>query len=280
MKFVEINGVNRKILFISLKNKRKKSWKEISSDLNISKAMIFHYINGRFPIPLTLYEEISRVTGINVSFKIIEKNKFMRKSANIPKLDASLAEVLGALAGDGHISGISHEISITCSSEFDKEYIDYLKILFERKLGMSFRISLHGSAIRLKTYSKELASILHREYGSPIGEKKGNLKIPKVFENNLELMKAYIRGLFDTDGSVYLRRKNDIVVEIINVDRLYLESLKVVLNKIGFICGVSGKNLYFYRKDMVKKFFDEIEPANPKHLKKYSMYSKLSASVI
>lgn len=280
MKFVEISDANRTILFSALKNKKKKSWKEISSDLKISKAMIFHYMNGSFPLPLILYEEISKITGVEVYFRVIEKNKFMRKSANIPKLDASLAEVLGALAGDGHFSGISHEISVTCSSEFDREYISYLKILFERKLGMSFRISLHGSAIRLKTYSRELASILHKEYGCPIGKKKGNLKIPKVFENNLELMKAYIRGLFDTDGSIYLRRKKDMVVEIINVDLPYLESLKVVLNKMGFVCGISRKNLYFYRKDMVKKFFDEIEPANPKHLKKYSMYSQLRAPVV
>jgi len=280
MKFVEINGSNRAILFNALKNKKKKSWKEISSDLKRSKAMMFHYINGSFPIPLALYEEISKISGIKVSFDVIEKKKFMRKEVNVPRLDTGLAEILGALAGDGHISGISHEVSVTCSSELDRDYINHLKLLFERKLGLKFKISIQGGAIRLKTYSKELASILHREYGAPIGKKKGNLKIPKPLENDLGLMKVYIRGLFDTDGSVYLRRKKDIVVEIINVDKNYLESLKVVLNRLGFICGISGKNLYLYRKDMVKKFFEEIKPANPKHLKKYSMYSQMNASVV
>jgi len=279
MKFVKLNDLDRKRLFENLK-RGDKSWNDLAKELRLSRAMIFNYINGSFPIPIEIYEEISRISGIKVPVIIVEKKRYLKKEIIPPKLDEELAEILGALNGDGHLSGISNEISVTCSRELDREYIFHLKELFEKKFGISFKIVIQGGAIRIRTYCKELVEHLNKRYGLPIGKKKNNLVIPKPVKENPELLRAYIRGLFDTDGSIYVRRKKDFILEIISVDKRFLEELKMSLKGLGFECGTSGKNLYFYQKNMIKRFFDEIKPANSKHLKKYWISFGLNAPVV
>ena len=83
-----------------------------------------------------------------------------------------------------------------------------------------------------------------------------------------------MRGLFDTDGSVYRRRKRDIVASIISRDPPFLEQVAKALREMGFNPSVSGKNLYLYSNNQVKKFFEEIQPANKKHLERYDRFIK------
>lgn len=272
--FIKIDKRNLEKFFQELKLKKRKPWRDIAIDLGVSKAMLFNYKNGGYPIRKKVFDKILRVIKYIPPYSIILKQKFLEKEVKKAQLTEELSEVLGALAGDGHVSRHSYEVSITCSSKLDREYIYYLKPLFERLFNLKFRVIVQDTKIRLKTYSKNLAFFLHKEYGLPLGKKKGNLKISSKLKNNKNFLKAYIRGLFDTDGSIYVRRKKDPVIEIISKDKNYLREVRETLNLLGFYCGISGKNLHIYRKEMIVKFFKEIKPANSKHLKKYELYSK------
>ena len=66
------------------------------------------------------------------------------------------------------------------------------------------------------------------------GEKKGKLFVPKQVFRRREWIIHYIRGLFDTDGSFYIRREKDPVIEISSADIRFLKEIKSTLNLLGF----------------------------------------------
>lgn len=272
--FVKIDDKNRKILFDSLKESFKETWKKIAKEFQISKAMLFYYKNGKYPIPRFLFDNLIKIGKVNIIYKEINKpQRFLKKEITLPSLNEKLAEVLGAINGDGYVSDINYEISIT-GSKLDKDYHQHLKEILENLFDLKFKLICQESKVRLKTYSKELAHFLNKTYDVPLGKKTGRLRIPKKL-NKKKLLIAYVRGLFDTDGSIYIRRKKDIVVEIISINPNYLAEIKNVLKTLGFKAGISGKNLYIYDKKDVIKFFNLIKPANEKHLKKYRNYLNL-----
>jgi len=85
-----------------------------------------------------------------------------------------------------------------------------------------------------------------------------------------ELVKSYLRGLFDTDGSLYFRRKSEKIVSIISRDPQFLKEVKFALGGLNYSPSVSGKNLYLYQQREINRFFSEIKPANTKHTQKYA----------
>ena len=111
---------------------------------------------------------------------------------------------------------------------------------------------------------------MNKEYGIPIGKKKGQLHIPLQLQKNEGFLKSYLRGLFDTDGSLYFRRKSGKVISIISRDHSFLKEVKNALKQLNFSPSLSGKNLYIYNQEEINKFFSEIKPANSKHMKKYT----------
>lgn len=272
--FIKLKERDRINLFDSVKKNIDLSWDAFYPRLNISRAMFFNYLSGKYHLPKKLFLRLEKISGISISdYEEFHRNKYVEKGIKKPPLSEEFAEILGALAGDGHIGGIPYEVSITCSNQVDREYIFYLKPVLDRLFGVKFKISVQNNCIKLKTYSKNLVFFLHNQYGLPLGRKKGKLKVPLNLRKNKKFLRAYMRGLFDTDGTIYIRRKGDIVVEIANIDKSYLREIQEILNFLGFASGISGKNLYIYRKELIKKFFREIKPANSKHLKKYALYS-------
>ena len=122
-----------------------------------------------------------------------------------------------------------------------------------------------------------------KKFNLPLG-KKYNVIIPKVLLTHKDLKKAVIRGIFDTDGGIYLERKNNKLYP-----RLYITTISLGLSgqllklfeEIG-LRATRYSQLYnhdFNRKrsyiitirgkEMFHKFIKSIVPANPKHLKKY-----------
>jgi intein/homing endonuclease len=258
-----------------LKFKEKKPWQEIAYKLGISRAMLFNYKSGHYPIYKEVFNKMQIIANYKPNFRIINNQKYVEKSIRRPALTEVLAEILGALSGDGHVSGDTYEVSITCSRQRDRAYIFYLKVLCQKLFNIEFKILVQEGKIRLKTYSKNLALFLHNEYGLPLGEKKGSLRVPVKLKTKPELLRSYIRGLFDTDGSIYLRRKKDLVVDITSADPRFLTDVKIVFDSLGFKANLGKRRVCLYRQDMVEKFFKEIKPANKKHLKRYKIYSSL-----
>lgn len=270
--FIRLKGEDRIKLFDLVKKNINSSWEKFYPFLKISRPMFFNYLSGRHNLPEKIFLRLQRIAKIKINdYEKIKQNKYIKKNIIEPKMNAYLAEILGILNGDGHISNFKHEVCIVGDLK-EKKYYIYLKKLFQRAFGISFTIYKGESYFKLRTYSTELSDFLTKEYGLPKGNKLGKLKIPKQVLTSRNLLKSYLRGLYDTDGSFYIRRRNDPVVQITSADPSFLKEVKEALISLDFNVAKGVNRIFIYRKEDIKNFFSTIKPANSKHLKKYQNY--------
>ena len=99
--------------------------------------------------------------------------------------------------------------------------------------------------------SKGLISF-KKSLGLPLGSKK-NIEIPKIILNaKKEIISSFISGFFDTDGGIYLEKKNKKLysrIQIVNYSNKIMFQLGEVLKNIfNFnLCLYLDKNINIYR---------------------------------
>lgn len=210
-------------------------------------------------------------TQKNTGFKLAKKHK---KPAN----SESLAEFMGILFGDGHLS--KYQVLVTTNSITDIEHAFYVKFLMKKLFNLepSIKKKKQQNAVDIIISSVNLVKWLSLK-GMPIGNKlaKG-LSVPDWIRKDSNLQKDFIRGLFDTDGCVYIDK------HIINGKRYehygwtitsYSAKLKndilKVLKNLGFrpTLRQTQNSVYMRRGGDIKKYFKEIGTHNPKHLNRY-----------
>lgn len=87
-------------------------------------------------------------------------------------------------------------------------------------------------------------------------------------------MKKFLRGFFDTDGSVY-KLKFGIQISFTNFSVPLLKSLQKMLIELGYKPSrISANKVYLTQIKDVKRFFEEITPANPKHQRRFIDFIK------
>lgn len=125
-----------------------------------------------------------------------------------------LAEFLGWQLGDGCISIKGARYQFFLTGDLVEEYTFYKDIivpafnkLFNDKLKSSVILRTYPSVGVCGIYinNKEFVNYLQNELKLMAG-KKIHVQVPK-FEN-MDQMKSFLRGLFDTDGSIYFCRSN------------------------------------------------------------------------
>jgi len=140
------------------------------------------------------------------------------------------------------------------------------------------------NTVRFFIESKRVLSFLH-SLGLPIGIKK-YIGIPEDFKVSLNLSKACIRGIFNTDGSIYSRYgkkysnhsryyKNYAVIqfkmknrEVIVFIKQSLEKSGLKLTKIGRVNKVYWVTRITSQKD-VERFFKKLKINHPHHLRRF-----------
>lgn len=273
--FIILKKEDRLKLFDTVKKKTKLSFNKLPFFLNTSRTSFFNYYSRGRPIPIEIFRKLKKTSRLKIlDYKLLEKERFLRNKIKIPELNESLAEIIGALNGDGHISKYKYEVNIVSHSD-EKSYQEHLKNLFVKTFGITLSNYLQDNTIKIRIYSIDLHRLLTEEYGLPIGKKKGKLKIPKQVFSSRRLLISYIRGLFDTDGSFYIRRKKDPVLEISSADSRFLKEVKNALVSLNFNVVKGINKLVIYKKDDIMNFYKVIKPANSKHLKKFKIYSNL-----
>ncbi len=221
----------------------------------------------------------------------------MVKNIFIPvEITPELAEETGWHIGDGSMNfylskGYKRGIyQLRGHMEDDREhYISRIKPIFKSlyKIDISLRDMPSTRVFGFQIWSSSLIDFKQR-LGLPLG-KKLNVIIPEVFLSNDELIASVIRGIFDTDGCVYLERKNGKLyprLEIATISLKLANQLFELLNKLGlratnyswFDHKKSNRQI-IYRisirgTEMFDKFMLIIKPENIKHVNKYKRYKQ------
>ena len=202
-----------------------------------------------------------------------------------PKLTSELAEFMGIMSGDGymnHYSNGHYFIEIAGHSENDleyhKEYIGWLvERLFALRPTLVFKKGQNTLCSRIS--SKRIFNILE-DLGFPKG-KKNNLIIPSWISANKKLFLSFVRGMYDTDGSMILRTRGQHSISLgLNNQKLILD-IKHFLEQMDYFVsyneclqkdkrGFSSKIfcIRINQKKLIKQFKDQIGSSNPYKLNK------------
>jgi len=150
-------------------------------------------------------------------------------------------ELVGAIIGDGNIycNGRKRLIGFTGNQITDKEYYGKLKQLIKFAWGREVRVFFRENAIRIQFHSKTVVERLVSVFDLPCNKGKHLIvKIPDFVEADWQLAKHVIRGIADTDGSVFVSDKkgapNYPSIEITTTSLVLAKQLKRILELNGF----------------------------------------------
>ena len=212
------------------------------------------------------------------------------------KINEDLAEEIGWHIGDGSMnfykSGKNSKgfYQLRGHIEDDKEHYEKrVKPLFEKLFGIKINLrEMHSTRVfGFQIWNDDLIKF-KENLGLPLG-KKFEIEIPKTFLTNKKLTKAILRGIFDTDGGIYLEPKNKKLyprLAITTISPKLSEQLLNLFNELGFRATIYSQlfNKNFNRQrayiitirgtEMFHKFMKEISPQNPKHQRKYEIFLK------
>ncbi len=210
------------------------------------------------------------------------------------KLNKALAEFVGAFIGDGCLSEYnvtSRAIKRTVvlfTGSWKNDYVYYKKIL-QKFVIKSFNISGNiyhrkdDNTIRYTLYDNKIINFL-LELGFTPGPKTKKVTIPKIFFKQKSLIKSCLRGIFNTDGTIYKRYSKKYnrqpklydkykVIQFKSCSRKLIYQIKDILsyldynpNKVitdckSWVCRITNQNY-------VKKFNKEINITHPYHIKR------------
>jgi DNA-binding transcriptional regulator WhiA len=203
------------------------------------------------------------------------------------KLEKDLAELIGIMFGDGCLSRTGGKYIIYISGHKKDDYLYHSQFIvplfkrtFNKEVNVQFRKGENTLFIRFsdKSIFYEL-----KDLGLPVGRKYDYLKIPLFIIHTPILFKRFIRGLFDTDGSVIFSKQHRTNhyyprLEIASHSKSFLDETLKILKANGFYGSVSNKNKGNYRLEIpgfknLKKWKEEIGFSNVKHLKRLNNFS-------
>lgn len=200
------------------------------------------------------------------------------------KLTADLAEFIGLHVGDGSLyktdSGSVWELrgDLKERGYYEDHICPLINKLFDIKVESKFRSGGKNGCWGVRICKREFIDNLIN-FGFNPGRKTHTIEIPDyIFKSSLDVKRAFVRGLFDTDGCLNFmkinknEKKDYPRIKFSFASKRLRDSLSVLLLEVGFdfyswdfgteycFC-LSGK-----RK--LLKWEKEINPRNPKFLKK------------
>ncbi len=199
--------------------------------------------------------------------------KSHRKPIKIPHESIRLAELMGIEFGDGGI-GNPWQMVITLNADKDAEYARYVVMLIRDLFGIDVAIRKREKrTLQLVSSSTSLVDFLV-EKGAMRGNKiKQNFDIPGWLFENCQYEKAFVRGLVDTDGCLYVHRHTIKGIEYRNIglcftSRSYnlLNSIADIFRKFGIEPHITDRasRIYLYSEDSVVKYLRTFGSANPR----------------
>lgn len=212
------------------------------------------------------------------------EGKFKKKSITQPlpfkkpAFSQSLAEFVGIILGDGGIS--DRQITFTFHRTTDKEYGTYVSRLANKLFDV--RVGVYKNKNYLADDYIISRSGLVDFCTEKLGLKKGNkiknrVDIPEWIKKNKKFMIGCVRGLIDTDGSVYNHRYtvgNKTYtykkLDFVSLSKPLAQSVYDFLKELGVNPGFhKNKDVKIENAAGLRKYFKIIGTHNPKHLKRY-----------
>lgn len=181
-----------------------------------------------------------------------------------------VAEFFGIMLGDGKLSHFQIAVTLgTKEMTYALYVVDLIANIFNARPKIGIRKTGHkdvylGSVAITKWLQKE---------GLVFNKVLAQVDAPRWIFKEKEYTNRFLRGFFDTDGSVYKLRWG-VQIAFNNKSIPLLKSTRTMLVYLGYAPSkVSGYKVYLTRKEDVKRFFKEIQPKNLKHQERFGIFS-------
>lgn len=209
---------------------------------------------------LTSFRKLEQLLGREIPHKIIPRYEVFNL-----KPSTCLAECIGIILGDGCIT--RKQVIITLNGIKEKEYIRYTKKLLEQSFGteIKHRFTKNIGTQRLVCDKMGIVEELTR-LGLEKGDKvKNQVSVPSWIEENKTFTIACIKGLFDTDGSVYFanRKSNGtrtICAKFTNKSRPLLDFFASFCENYGIKISPNSFDWQIQSRDGVYRFYEIVQP--------------------
>ena len=199
-------------------------------------------------------------------------------------LTPELCEFIGAFIGDGMFNvynNKSYQVSFAGDKRYDLEYykniiIPAAKQVQKEVIPRIYNCHKSENGVRVVFYSKKLFLFLRDFCGFVPGKKTYTIRIPDFLFNNEITRNKIIRGIFDTDGGVFLDKRKiyktkypRIIFQ--TVSKPLFEQLSSILSKnFKLYTGFNSKRQVYiidiYGINQIKSWMKMIGFSNSRHL--------------
>ena len=222
-----------------------------------------------------------------------------RKGLILPSsMSENLAEFLGALCGDGHMSQYTnsqgypgYRIEVCGHSVHDKDYLcNHMYNLIRELFGLEAKFSYHKNQNTMVAYLSSPGLFFFLEsVGINIGP-KNDISIPAPVLKESRFITHFIRGFFDTDGCVALKKRHRDsgyypTISLSQKSKGITKHVSSLLKDMGFNVVAyydipvdlgTGRQYHINKleingRDSLEKWMGFIGFSNPKHLSKVSI---------
>ncbi|WP_048152640.1 LAGLIDADG family homing endonuclease [Palaeococcus ferrophilus] len=214
--------------------------RELSRTLGISENMLYYnWVNEKAWGNITMkhLRELAKLADEPlISLYPSEVALQDGKRIKVPKtLDERLAYFIGLIAGDGDVSKAGWGVSVRFSNS-SEEMRERFKELARNLFGIEAKESQEKGRIpAVRFHSKIVAHILEK-LGVPPSPKSNRLDMPPLlFTAPKNVLAAYIRGLFDCDGTVVLRENGSSYIEFDTTSEKLAKKLQLALLRFGIV---------------------------------------------
>lgn len=203
-----------------------------------------------------------------------------RKKIKKPAKNARLSEFVGIMIGDGGM--VKYHITVTLNSRDDYEYSNFVKSLITELFGVKPKVYIRkkSSALDIVVHRAELVDFL-KSMGLKSGNKlKQNLNIPPWIKKDKKFKISCIRGLTDTDGSVFShcytskgKRYCYTKVNFTSLSPRLLKSVYDILKELNIKSKIRKHNneIVIENRENVLRYMEIVGTHNPKHKKKFNV---------
>lgn len=278
-------------LLYALKGQR--TWRRLAEELGITYGVLMHCRAEDCGIPEKAYRRISsQETDAHVVLEYRPNRSPNKPNGQKPRIvirkpekDAELAEIVGIMLGDGcnYYNAYYHQYEVRIAANYanEQEYLRKIVIpLFERLFGLQGKIKTQANigTIYACFASRELCQFLSG-IGIPTGRAKSKAGIPSWIKSKEQFLAACLRGLIDTDGSIFRLSRRDyrlLRISFKNNNRKLLEDARQGFVSLGFHPSKIIINQFFLtRKADITDYVAKIGFNNPKNAQRLTQFSPM-----
>jgi len=237
---IKIIGLNKVI------NKQRRKFKTnyitISKILDYNNSSCRHFLQNKKYPPIQFLKKLNNFDKrlLNLIYNMNTTFSARTDEVRLPKiLNPKLAYFIGYLQGDGFLGSDRNTYGF---SDENKEHLLYINELNYELFGKKGRVRFNYTKLSktpvpyLEIRQYVINSYLHNVWGIPKGFKQ-DLYVPDIMYKNKKIMKWYIKGLFDADGTLPKNpaKAKQYFIDLNMRDQKFIEEINNILENIFYI---------------------------------------------